>query len=286
MMIPTGLSRTLPLTLLAGSAVLAIGAWVGVWGVDWREVSGPAWAGPSSDHWLGTNRIGQDIFDRTIQSIAGAFEVGLSVAVCSSLLGVLVGAVGGYFRGGWVDEVLLWVTGCFEAIPYYLLIGAVLFALSGIQGSLQLAMVLCFWPAIARQARVRVIVLRQSEFISASRVAGLTAFQMIRRHIVPHLRELYLVQVSLLFVAAVKTEVVLSFVGLSGSNSISFGRMFAEAGQDLLAGQYMNFVAASCALLALVWSVNQTADWLQLRSSPRRRGRWQGRSRPARIEPV
>jgi peptide/nickel transport system permease protein len=274
------------MALIAVFLVLTVGVWAGFWFSEWRDVTGPSWAGPSPDHWLGTNRIGQDIFARTVQSIATAFEVGLVVAVCAAFFGMLIGAVGGYFRGRWIDEVLLWLTGCFEAIPYYLLIGAVLFALDGMPGALQLAMIFCFWPAIARQARVRVLVLRQKEFIQAGRVSGLSSLQIVRRHVLPHLRDLFLVQVSLLFVAAIKTEVVLSFVGLAGSNSISFGRMLAEAGQDLLAGQYQNFLAASISLLLLVWSVNQISDWLQIRFNPRQRAARLSAPRSGRIEPV
>ncbi len=109
--------RWLPFALLALFGGLAIGAWIGLWGSEWREISGPSWAGPSSGHWLGTNRIGQDILARTINSVATAFEVGLLVGFLSAFLGVLIGAIGGYFRGSWIDELLLWLTGCFEAIP-------------------------------------------------------------------------------------------------------------------------------------------------------------------------
>jgi peptide/nickel transport system permease protein len=279
-------TRTAPVFFLVAFGGVAIGAWTGLWFSEWRDVAGPSWAGPSFDHWLGTNRIGQDVLARTAQSIATAFEVGLLVAVCAAFLGTLIGAVSGYFQGRWIDESLLWLTGCFEAIPYYLLIGAVLFALEGAPGALQLAMILCFWPAIARHARVRVLVLRQKEFIQAGRVAGLSSLQLVRWHVLPHLRDLFLIQVSLLFVAAIKTEVVLSFVGLAGSNSISFGRMLAEAGQDVLAGQYQNFLAASIALLLLVWSVNQVSDWLQIRFNPRRRFGGLAGSNSNRIEPV
>ena len=276
----------LPALTLILIALLSLGSWVGLWAGDWREITGPSWAGPSLDHWLGTNRIGQDIFARTIVSFATALEVGLLVGLASATLGVVVGATSGYFRGRWMDEALLWLTGCFESIPYYLLIGAVLFALNGAPGALQLALILSFWPAVARHARTRAIALREQEFITAGRVSGLSSSQLIRRHVLPHLSDLLVVQASLLFVAAIKTEVVLSFVGLAGLNSISFGRMLAEAGQDILAGEYQNFIAASLSLFLLIWSTNQISDRLQICFNPVRSARSKRQPHSRRIEPV
>lgn len=274
-MTPTGwhtLTRLLPMVILTIFAVLALGAWVGLWATGWREISGSAWAGPSLDHWFGTNQIGQDVLARSVQSIAAAFEVGLIVGIGAAVLGLLVGALAGYFHGRWVDELLLWLAGCFESIPYYLLMGAVLFALDGISGALQLAMILSFWPAVARVVRIRVVVLRSEGYITAARVSGSHPLRIVRRHVIPHLYDITLVQVTLLFVAAIKTEVVLSFIGLTGSDSISFGRMLAEAAQDLLAGHYQNFAAASVLLFLLVWSLNRFGDELQVALDPRRPG--------------
>ena len=268
------LANYLPMGFVGVFALLALGVWLGLWASGWREITGPAWAGPSIDHWFGTNQIGQDILARSLQSIAAAFEVGLVVGVGAALLGLVVGAMAGYFYEGWIDELLLWLTGCFESVPYYLLMGAVLFALGGVSGALQLAMILSFWPAVARVVRVRVVILRAENFITAARVSGSHPLRIVCKHVIPHLYDLTLVQVTLLFVAAIKTQVVLSFIGLAGSDSISFGRMLAEAASDLLAGQYQNFTVASVLLFLLVWSMNQLGDQLQAAVDPRRPGRF------------
>jgi ABC-type dipeptide/oligopeptide/nickel transport system permease subunit len=252
-------------------ATAALFVWADLIATDWRDLSGPAWAGPSKAHWLGTNQIGQDVLARTLQSLASAFEIGLLVALGAATLGLAIGALAGYYHGRWIDEGLLWLMGCFESIPYYLMMGAVLFALGGAAGALQLAMVLSFWPAVARVVRIRVVSLRSEGFILAARASGVRPLRIIQRHVVPHLYDIVLVQMTLLFVAAIKTEVVLSFLGLDGADSISFGRMLAEAAQDLLAGQYQNFAAASVALFLLVWSTNRLGDRLQARFDPKRR---------------
>ncbi len=265
------LARSPSMLVLIVFATAALFVWADLIATDWRDLSGPAWAGPSKAHWLGTNQIGQDVLARTLQSLASAFEIGLLVALGAATLGLAIGALAGYYHGRWIDEGLLWLMGCFESIPYYLMMGAVLFALGGAAGALQLAMVLSFWPAVARVVRIRVVSLRSEGFILAARASGVRPLRIIQRHVVPHLYDIVLVQMTLLFVAAIKTEVVLSFLGLDGADSISFGRMLAEAAQDLLAGQYQNFAAASVALFLLVWSTNRLGDRLQARFDPKRR---------------
>ena len=136
---------------------------------------------------------------------------------------------------------------------------------------MHLAMILSFWTLTARLVRTETIRLKQREFVFAARVSGLNARRILVRHILPNTAPLLLVQTSLVFVAAIKAEVVLSFLGIGLQDSISWGIMIAEAGQEILAGHYMNFVTASLALFVLVLSVNQLADRLQERLDPRSR---------------
>ncbi len=257
--------------LLVLLACLVLMVWAGWLGERWQAVGSASWAAPSAEHWLGTNRLGQDILARVLVSLARAFEVGLIVGPLSVLIGGLLGALAGYFRGRWPDGLLLWLTGCLEAIPHYLLIGAVVLAFEGYHGALQLGMVLAFWPATARIVRSATLSLRPQPFIEAARVAGLGPMAIVWRHLLPHLQGLLLVQAALVAVAAIKSEVVLSFVGLGGHDSISFGLLLAEAAQDLLAGQYANLLAASALLFMLILAINHWADRLHSLSDPRRR---------------
>jgi len=73
--------------------IVAIGVWFGLWGTHWSDVDGPKWAPMSSEFWFGTNLIGQDIFQRAIFSTKTAFEIGLMVAVLSTVLGGVLGAI-------------------------------------------------------------------------------------------------------------------------------------------------------------------------------------------------
>lgn len=249
----------------------ACGVWLGLWGSDWSLITGTMWEAPSAGHWLGTNLLGQDIFQRTLAGTATAFEVGLLVALTTTALGAVAGGLAGYFSHTWVDELLLWIKGTLDAIPFYLFVAAVAFALHGYAGAMQMAMIATFWTTTARLVRAETMRIRELDFVAAARVSGLGPWRIIVRHILPNTAHVLLVQATLTFVAAIKAEVILSFLGLGVRDSISWGVMIAEAGQEILAGQYMNFIAASVALFGLVMAFNRLADQLQDRLDPRTR---------------
>ncbi len=259
----------LAIVVLLAYVLACLGVWLGVWGDGWAAISGALREPPSAQHWLGTNRLGQDLFERLLASTATAFEVGLPVALASVFLGALVGGVAGYSAGRPIDALLTWLIGTIDAVPFYLFVAAVSYAMQGFPGAMHLAMILSFWTLTARLVRTETMRLRQREFVFAARVSGLNARRILVRHILPNTAPLLLVQTSLVFVAAIKAEVVLSFLGIGLQDSISWGIMIAEAGQEILAGHYMNFVTASLALFVLVLSVNQLADRLQERLDPR-----------------
>jgi len=268
------LRRRLPpasTAIVTAYLLTAAGVWLGWWGSDWAAIAGPGRVGPSVEHWLGTNLVGQDIFTRLLAGTARAFEIGLVVAIPSTVLGAVIGGLAGYFPNRWPDGVLMWLTGTLDAIPFYLFVIALSYALQDQPGAMQLAMIATFWTLTARLIRAETMRLRQLDFVTAARVSGVGTWRMIGRHILPHTTHILLVQSSIVFVAAIKAEVVLSFLGLGLQHSVSWGMMIAEASQEILAGHYMNFICASLALLILVLAVNHLTDRLQRRLDPRTR---------------
>ncbi len=261
-----------PLIVLA-YVIAAAGVWLGFWADGWGDITGDMWAAPSSDHWLGTNRLGQDILSRAVAATATAFEIGLLVAVASSVMGGLLGAVAGHYNGSRLDELILWLKGTIDAIPFYLFVVAIAFALQGHAMAMHLAMIVAFWTTTARIVRAETMRIGQTGFIQAARAGGSTPARIIVRHVLPNLVHVLLVQATLVFVAAIKAEVVLSFLGIGVQDSISWGLMLAEAGQDIMAGQYMNFMVASLALFGLVMAGSLLADHMQDRLDPRSRHR-------------
>ncbi len=249
--------------------VIAVGVAAGVWGQNWSEL-GSGMQGVSAAHWFGTNLSGQDVFERAIFSTKTAFEVGLSVAVLSTLLGALLGAVSGYFAGGWLDEVILWLKGTLDSIPFYLFVAAVAFALQGHPYAMHIAMISTFWTTTARIVRGEVMKLRELEFIEAARAIGVPQHLIIFRHILPNTSHILLVQATIVFVSAIKSEVILSFLGLGVQDGVSWGLMISESTQEVTVGIFNNFLAASGMLFVLVMAFNLFSDALQDALDPKK----------------
>ncbi len=243
--------------------ILAMGVWLGLWGSGWSETSAHFNQPPSTNHWFGTNAIGQDVAARGLFATKVAFEVGLIVTVFATALGVLLGALAGHFQGRLPDSVLLWLMGVLDSIPFYLFVAAIAYAMQDHMFAMHIAMVAVFWTTIARIIRGEVIKLNQMAFVEAAQALGLTKLQVLFRHVIPNTNHLIIIQATLVFVAAIKTEVILSFLGIGIKNGISWGLMIAEATQDIQAGYFNNFLVASGLLFVLVIAFNLFSDALQ-----------------------
>jgi len=244
-------------------AIIALCVWSGLLGQGWSEVSGERFESISNRHWFGTNLLGQDILQRTLFGTATAFEVGLLVTICSTLLGTVLGGLAGWYSHGWLDEIILWVKGVLDSIPFYLFAAAIAFALRGSPWAMHLAMIITFWTTTARIIRGEVMRIKQREFIEAAQAIGLPGFTVLFRHVLPNTFHILLVQGTIVFVAAINTEVILSFLGLGIQDGVSWGLMLAESSQEVLTGHFGNFLAAGISLFLLLMGFNLLADSLQ-----------------------
>lgn len=250
-------------------ALAAVGVVAGWWAGDWSDVTGPKWAPMSPDYWFGTNIIGQDIFARALYSTRTAFEVGVIVALGATLVGALLGAGAGFFSATWVDEIVIWLMGVLDSVPFILLVAAVAYSLQGSPWAMHIAMISTFWITTARLVRGEVIKLKGLEFVEAAHAIGLGEFTIIGRHILPNTFHILLVQATLSFVAAIKSEVILSFLGLGVKDGMSWGLMISESTYEVLAGFFNNFIAASVLMFGLVMAFNLFSDALQDALDPR-----------------
>ncbi len=250
-------------------ALIALGVGLGWWGVDWSIIRGGRFEPVSADFWFGSNLNGQDIFARTIYSTRTAFEVGLIVAVLSTIIGAVLGGVAGFYSGTWIDAVVLWFKGVLDAIPFYLFVAAVAFAMKGHPYGMHVAMIATFWTTTGRLVRGEVIKLKELEFVEAARAIGVSRLTIIFRHILPNTFHVLLVQATIVFVSAIKAEVILSFLGIGIQDGVSWGSMLAESTLEVAAGEYNNFLFASLFMFVLVMAFNVFSDAMQDALDPR-----------------
>lgn len=260
--------KTDKLGILGGAIVLiylfiTIGVWLQLWGFTWSETSDVFNQSPSTQHWFGTNAIGQDIASRGLNATKVAFEVGLLVAICSSILGTFMGSISGFRHNTWIDSVILWLMGVIDSIPFYLFVAAIAYAMKGFAFAMHIALIMVFWTETARIIRAEVIKLNQLEFIESAVAMGQSQNKILFKHILPNVSHLLIIQSTLIFVAAIKSEVILSFLGLGVKDGISWGLMIAESTNDIQAGYFSNFIVASGLLFILVIGFNLFSDALQ-----------------------
>jgi len=237
---------------------------------DWSQLGEEGFEGMSAEHWFGTNINGQDIFARSIQGIKTAFQVGLVVAITATAIGGILGAIAGFFHRTIIDEVIMWIYGCIDAIPFYLFVAAVGFALKGQPYAMHVAMIATFWSSTCRIVRGEVIKIRSLEYVQAAQAVGVGPVPIIFRHVMPNTFHILLVQATIAFVGAIKSEVILTFLGLGVKDGVSWGTMLSESTNDVLRGHFGNFLGASGFLFILVIAFNMFADALQDALDPKK----------------
>jgi peptide/nickel transport system permease protein len=241
---------------------------------------------------LGTDFQGRDVLDLTLRGTTTALWIGLFAALISCVIGVFLGALAGYF-GGWLDDAIVWVYTTLDSIPYLLLLIAFSFAFKNNPDirdwydatflkqdwdvslglfSIILVVGTTSWVGVCRIVRAEFIKHRDRDYVLAARSMGLPTSRILFRHILPNVFHLVLISFSLLFVGAIKFEVILSFLGLGMEpGEASWGSMIGNGAQELLRAEavWWQLTAATVALFGLVLCVNLFADALRDALDPR-----------------
>jgi oligopeptide/dipeptide ABC transporter ATP-binding protein len=247
----------------------------------------PPALGPSSQHWLGTTTVGEDIFSQLIWGTRLSLVIALAVGAVATILAVLVGVSAGYL-GGATDGFLSLVTDVILVLPIFPLI-IVIAAYEKNAGLLTLIVVLGVlgWSYGARQLRSQTLSLRRRDFLESARVRGERRSYVILHEILPTMTSLIVATFLGSAVYAVLTAAGLQFIGLGDSSSQSWGTMlyWAQTNEALIAGMPLWAIAPGVcvALLGAAFALlNYAFDEI---SSPALRVRKLDRTRLPKLEP-
>jgi peptide/nickel transport system permease protein len=184
---------------------------------------------PSSEHWLGTDESGRDIFSRLLVGARASITVGLVSMVISITIGALVGSVSG-FLGGWIDAVLMRITDGMMAIPYFFLVLIVVAVFGTSFRNVVIVIGATSWMVVARVVRSDVLRYRNYEFVTAARSIGASSFRILFRHVVPHTSPSIIVAATLGVANAILLESALSYLGLGIQQpQASWGNMLSNS---------------------------------------------------------
>lgn len=239
---------------------------------------------PSAAHWCGTDYQGRDVFIRTLAGSSSALKVGIYSGLIAVVIGVTLGMLSGYF-GGFIDDVIVWLFSIFASLPTLLFILAFALLFSGefispegmekftVIASLlntepgmlgvYLAIGLTGWVTLCRVVRGETMKLKQISFVAAAKVAGVSHFKIITRHIFPNVFHLVIIYFTTLFASAIMLEVIVSYLGLGVQSAPSWGIMISDGQSRLWMGVWWEIAAASTALLILVLALNMLGDALR-----------------------
>ncbi len=218
---------------------------------------------PSWEHPLGTDIFGRDVLSRAVYGIKTAMMVGLVATLISILFGVTLGAVAGYF-GGKIDEMVVWLYTTIDSVPFILLVPALAFVMERGIKSLVIAMGVTSWVGLCRLIRGEFLKHRQKDYVLAAEALGASHLRRIFRHILPNVFYIILIQFSLGFVFAIKSEVILSYLGLGAEpGTPSWGLMIDDAKLELARGVWWGLAAATLFMFFLILSFNLFNDALR-----------------------
>lgn len=222
---------------------------------------------PGGSHIFGTDTLGRDLFVRVMMGAKYSLIVGVGAAIINLFIGVIYGAIAGFF-GGKVDTIMMRIVDCLYSIPtmiYAVLIMAVLkgseFDKTGII-SIMIALSISYWVGMARIVRGDILQLKQQEFVLAAKALGASKGRILFKHLIPNCIGSIIVTMTLLIPQAIFTEAFLSYIGL-GINAprASLGTLCSEAQSVITIYPYQLFFPA-LVICIIILAFNLLGDGL------------------------
>jgi len=267
----------LPVLTCACCALLVVAAIFGNWLAPYSKEAvslgasllPPAWeSGGTMAHLLGTDQLGRDILSRLIAGTRISLATAAAATLVSGAFGVLVGLVAGYV-GGFVESIAMRIVDAFLALPFILLALALVATLGTGFGNIIMVMVIANWARYARLVRSEVLSVKQRDFVTLARIAGVRPFVIMLRHVLPNVLNSVVVLAILDVGRAIILESSLSFLGVGiQPPDVSWGLMLAD-GRTLMGFAWWLTTLPGLMIVFAVLSFNSLGRWLHVRFDPR-----------------
>ena len=229
------------------------------------------YSSPSKEHWLGTDRNGMDMLTRLMYGGRVSLIIGFIVEIISTVLGVILGGISGYF-GKWVDMLIMRIVDvfyCIPSMPIIIILGAAMDN-TGVDPQIRmiyLMLILGFlgWPGMARLVRGQILSLREQEFMTATEACGISVSRRIFRHLVPNVIPQLIVSCTMGLGSTIIIEATLSFLGLGVKFPFaSWGNIINDVNNTfVLQNFWFIWIPAGVLLLLTVLAFNLVGDGLR-----------------------
>ena len=219
---------------------------------------------PNANHWLGTDKIGRDLFVRLFYG--GRISLGVAVAVTAieCVIGVILGSISGYF-GGIVDTIIMRISEVFMSFPFLMICITLQSVFGNSISTLILILAILSWPSIARLVRGQILSLREQDYMEACRALGISNREQIFKHLFPNVLAYIIVYVTLSMASVILTETSLSFLGLGVSPPTpTWGNLIQEARNLLVLQQkWWYWIPPGTAIFLTILCFNILGDGLR-----------------------
>jgi peptide/nickel transport system permease protein len=228
---------------------------------------------PSGQHWLGTDRMGSDVYSRLLFGARITILIGVIAVGASVLIGVPLGLVAGYFHN-WVSDLLMRVSDVFLAVPQVVLAIAIAQTLGPSLPNVILALSVTYWPWFARIVYAESRALEKEVFVESTQALGASPWRLVVLHVLPNIASPIIVRASIGMGFTILTAAALGFLGLGPPPPTpEWGRTIAES-REFLPDAWWYAAAPGLAIFLTVMGFNLLGDGLRDVLDPRlRRGR-------------
>ncbi|MDO5662758.1 MAG: ABC transporter permease [Brachybacterium sp.] len=217
---------------------------------------------PSAQHWFGTNSIGQDLYAQITQALRLSLLIGLIAAPLATILAAILGSLAGYL-GGIVETVITWVTNLLLVLPIFYVLMIVSPVVGGSPYLLIVVLGLFSWMIMSLVVKNQTKSLKEREFVKAARYMGVGTFTILRRHIIPNVASLLIIDMTIGVTGAILAETSLSFFGLGvQSPDISLGVLIQD-GQTAVLNRPWLFLFPAGFLITLLTAIALMGDALR-----------------------
>ncbi len=228
-------------------------------------------AAPSTTHILGTDPLGRDLLSRMIWGARISLSVGFVAVGISTTVGILLGALSGYY-GGWIDRIIMRFVDMMYCFPTLFLILAVIALLEPSIWNIMAIIGLTSWMGVSRLVRAEFLSLREREFVLVTRAQGASDIRIILRHMIPNALAPVFVAATLGVAGAILTESALSFLGIGVQPPTPSWGNILTAGKDNLEVAWWLSIFPGLAILITVLGYNLLGEGLRDILDPRLRG--------------
>lgn len=231
---------------------------------DFQMRVGESYEPPS---WSFAKLCGTDVFGRStlfkiLAGVKTAITMGFIVSLITIPWGLALGALAGYY-GGKIDNFIIWLYSVVASVPGILLIIAISYTLGKGLLAVCIAMASTYWVGLCRMIRGEFIKHKNLEYVLACKLYGAGSLTIILKHMLPNVVHLAIITASLVVLSAIKSEVLLTYIGVGIQDGASWGSMIADVPGELVNGIWWPLAAVAVAMFFIIYPLNVVGDALR-----------------------